>query len=58
MNKIKEIYIGGLYVTKNKSKHQHEMGGRRVWNMNPTQKVIPNKKRYNRKRDKKEMELP
>lgn len=39
-----------------KSKHQHEMVGRRVWNMNPTQKVIPNKKRYNRKRDKKEME--
>ena len=39
-----------------KPKHQHEMVGRRVWGMNPIQKVIPNKKRYNRKRDKKELE--
>lgn len=38
-----------------KTKHQQDMVGRRVWNMNPTQKVIPNKKRYNRKRDKKEI---
>lgn len=29
---------------------------RRTWNMNPVTRIAPNKKNYNRKRDKKEME--
>lgn len=43
---------------KNKSKNkqpkkQHELVGRRVWEINPVQKALPNKKAYNRKKLKK-----
>lgn len=37
---------------KKKKKKQHEMVGRRTWEMSPVQQTIPNKKRYNRKKQK------
>lgn len=43
---------------KNKSKNKRskkrlELVGRRVWEVNPVQKVLPNKKTYDRKKIKK-----
>ena len=39
-----------------KKKEQHEIKERKFWDVNPIEKVVPNKKRYNRKKDKKEKE--
>lgn len=38
---------------KNQPKEQHELVGRRMWEMSPVQRVVPNKKAYNRKKMKK-----
>ena len=40
-------------MSKKKKKEQHELVGRRTWEINPLQKVIPNKKRYNRRKKNK-----
>lgn len=39
-----------------KKKKQHEIKERKFWDVSPIEKVVPNKKRYNRKKDKKEKE--
>ena len=39
-----------------KRKEQHEIKERKFWDVNPVQKVVPDKKKYNRKRDKKNEE--
>lgn len=39
-------------MSKKQKKEQHELVGRRTWEINPMQKVIPNKKRYNRRKEK------
>lgn len=41
---------------KNKKREQHEIKERQFWDINPIQRVVPNKKKYNRKRDKREKE--
>lgn len=39
-----------------KKKKQYEIKERKFWDVNPVQKVVPDKKKYNRKRDKKREE--
>ena len=39
-------------MQKKAKKTQQDLVGRRIWGMNPIQKVVPNKKAYNRKKQK------
>lgn len=41
---------------KKETKKQHEIKERKHWEINPVEKVIPSKKKYDRKRDKKDKE--